>query len=73
MRRFPHEPAAGRRRDPLEVVEEMMREGLGLRLLLAKLPPGSSLDDARRMRERILQQGRRRSRVLDAAVGIERA
>ena len=47
----------------------MMRDALGLRLLLAKLPAGASLDDARRLRKRILQRGRRPSRVLDAAYG----
>ena len=51
----------------------MMRDALGLRLLLAKMPAGASLDDARRMRERILQRGRRASRVLDAACGTGRA
>ncbi len=41
-----------------------MRDGLGLRLLLAKLPAGASLDDARRLRKQIKQRGRRPSRVL---------
>lgn len=50
-----------------------MREGLGLRLLLNQLPPGSTLDDARRIRERILQRGRKPSRVLDEAIGLDRA
>jgi hypothetical protein len=72
MRRALQEPAAGRQREPLEVVAEMMREGLGLRLLLAKMPPGSTLEDARRLRERIKQSGRRPSGVLDAAAGVER-
>ena len=59
--------------EALHLVERMMREGIGLRLLLAKLPPGATLDDARRLRERLLQRGRKPSRVLDAACGIERA
>lgn len=50
-----------------------MRDALGLRLLLAKMPAGATLDDARRLRERILQRGRRPSRVLGGAGGIERA
>ncbi|MBY0276860.1 hypothetical protein K2Z84_16095 [Candidatus Binatia bacterium] len=51
----------------------MMHDALGLRLLLAKMPAGASLDDARRLRERILQRGRRPSRVLGAVDGTERA
>lgn len=50
-----------------------MEEKTGLRLLLARLPAGATLEDARRMHERILQRGRQRSRVLDEALGIERA
>jgi hypothetical protein len=60
------------RASALHQVEAMMRDALGLRLLLAKLPPGASLEDARRLRERILQRGRQPSRVL-AAHGIESA
>lgn len=49
-----------------------MRDGLGLRMLLAKMPHGASLDDARRLRKRILQRGRRPSRILEAAYGADR-
>ncbi|MEW6273389.1 MAG: hypothetical protein AB1689_29265 [Thermodesulfobacteriota bacterium] len=59
--------------DALAILAALMREGLGLRLLLAHLPPGSTAADARLLRERILQQGRRPSRLLDRALGIERA
>lgn len=73
MRRGLAEPVNGPRSEPLEQVEALMRDGLGLRLLLARLPPGATLDDARRLRERILQRGRQPSRLLDEALGIERA
>jgi hypothetical protein len=61
------------RADALRQVEEMMRDGLGLRLLLAKMPAGATLDDARLLRKQILQRGRRPSRVLDATRGPDRA
>lgn len=51
----------------------LMTDGLALRLLLAHLPAGATVDDARRLRERILQSGRQPSRLLDEALGIERA
>lgn len=70
--RGPGRPAASRR-EALEAVERLMRDGLGLRLLLGKLPPGATLDEARRLRERIRQRGRRPSRVLDAAYGTDHA
>jgi hypothetical protein len=50
----------------------MMRAGDGLRLLLARLPSGSTLADARRLREKILQEGRRPCGVLDRELGIVR-
>jgi hypothetical protein len=56
----------------LAEVERLMREGLGLRLLLARLPAGATLDDARRLRARLLQQDRRPSPLLDGALGIRR-
>jgi hypothetical protein len=59
--------------EALRLVEGMMLDALGLRLLLAKLPAGATLDDARRLRERILQRGRQPSRVLGHDDGIERA
>ena len=46
-----------------------MRDALGLRLLLAQMPSGASLDDARRLRKQLLQRGRRPSHVLDRADG----
>jgi hypothetical protein len=73
MRRVHREQPARPQPPPLQRVEAMMRDGLGLRLLLDALPPGATLDDARRLRERILQSGRRPSRLLDEALGIERA
>jgi len=50
----------------------LMRAGTGLRLLQARLPPGSTLADARRARERILQLGRRPCTFLDRELGIDR-
>jgi len=58
--------------DALATLVEMQRAGHGLRLLLAQLPPGSTLDDARRLREQLLQRGRRPSALLDTALGITR-
>jgi hypothetical protein len=57
----------------LASVAAMMKDGLALRLLLAHLPPGATLADARLLRERILQRGRRPSRLLGEALGTERA
>jgi len=73
MRRGRHGADTERAATPLERVEAMMHDGTGLRLLRRQLPPGATLDDARRARERILQLGRRPSRLLDEALGIERA
>jgi len=58
--------------DPLATVAAMLRAGDGLRLLLAQLPPGATLDDARTLRERLLQAGRQPSALLDRALGIRR-
>lgn len=61
------------RREALEAAERMMRDALGLRLLLGKLPEGATLDDARELRKQILQRGRRPSRVMAPAAGTTRA
>ncbi len=73
MRRGRHDADSEQAATPLERVEAMMRDGTGLHLLRGRLAPGATLDDARRARERILQLGRRPSRMLDEALGIERA
>jgi hypothetical protein len=73
MRRAAFAPPASTPEEALSQVWSMMREGLGLRLLQGKLPSGSTLEDARRMRECILQRGRQPSRLLDKALGLERA
>lgn len=73
MRRGRHDADSERDATPLEQVEAMMRDGTGLHLLRRQLRPGATLDDARRARERILQLGRRPSRLLDEELGIERA
>jgi hypothetical protein len=56
----------------LAALAEMQRAGHGLRLLLAQLPPGATLDDARRLREHLKQRGRKPSGLLDAATGVTR-
>jgi len=67
-----------RRRTParpeeaLAELERLMQSGDGLRHLVAELPPGATTEDARRLRERILQQGRRPSPLLDRMLGIDR-
>ncbi|HZR82416.1 MAG TPA: hypothetical protein VFD92_15085 [Candidatus Binatia bacterium] len=68
MKRAAPDPSAA-----LASVASMMHDGLALRLLLGHLPPGATIADARRLRERILQRGRRPSRLLDEALGIDRA
>jgi len=52
--------------------ERMLREGLGLKLLQAQMPPGATLADARRLRAKILQIGRRPCRFLDRELGVQR-
>jgi len=49
----------------LSTALELMDEKVGLRLLLAQLPPGSTLDDALAFHRRLRQQGRRPCRCLD--------
>jgi len=73
MRRTGPPPSDLAPEQALARVARLMAESTGLRLLLARLPEGATLEDARRMHERILQRGRHRSRVLDEALGIERA
>ena len=51
----------------------MKQEGLGLAALLAKLPPGSTLDDARRQRRIDKQRTRTPSALLDSELGSRRA
>ena len=50
----------------------MMESQQGLKLLQAKMPPGSTLADAKRLRERVKQQGRQPCSFLDKEFGIER-
>ena len=58
--------------DALAALAEMQRAGHGLRLLLAQLPSGATLEDARRLREQLKQRGRKPSALLDAATGVTR-
>lgn len=73
MRRAQPGQTKPRPEEPLARLGALMADGLALRLLLAHLPAGATPDDARRLRERILQSGRQPSRLLDEALGIERA
>jgi hypothetical protein len=52
--------------------ERMLRAGEGLELLRLQMPAGSTRQDARRLREQIMQRGRRPCRLLDRALGIAR-
>jgi hypothetical protein len=61
--------------DPSKAWDEflaMARSGQGLELLLASMPEGSTLEDARRFHRRVAQQSRRPCSFLDAELGIER-
>jgi hypothetical protein len=53
--------------------EAMLRSKDGLRHLLALMPAGSTLEDARRLREKTMQKQRRPCSFLDRDLGIERA
>lgn len=66
-RRFPPSPEKA-----LAVLEAMMRTQHGLKMLQAQMPPGATLADARRLRERMKQEGRRACSFLDRSLGIER-
>jgi hypothetical protein len=50
----------------------MLRSQDGLRQLLALMPAGSTLEDARRLREKTMQKQRRPCSFLDRDLGIER-
>jgi hypothetical protein len=52
--------------------EAMLRSQDGLRQLLALMPAGSTLEDARRLREKTMQKQRRPCSFLDRDLGIER-
>jgi hypothetical protein len=56
----------------LRQFETMLREQMGLKLLLARMPTGSTMTEARRLREKIMQIGRQPSRLLDEMLGIQR-
>ena len=56
----------------LEQFLQMKREQLGLVGLLSRMPPGSTLDDARRQRRIDKQRTRTPSKLLDAEFGIDR-
>lgn len=68
-----------RRYSPPQPPEEALRwflENVGspemLEPLLELLPPGSTIEDARRARERVMQLGRRPCSFLDGPLGIKR-
>ena len=68
-----------RRRSPPPTVEQsiaaceaMLRSKQGLHDLLALMPPGSTLEDARRLREKTMQKQRQPCSFLDRDLGITR-
>ena len=52
--------------------ERMLRAEEGLELLRTRMPVGATREDARRLREQIMQRGRRPCGFLDRALGIVR-
>ena len=52
--------------------ERLFRSKRGLELLLASLPPGSTLEDAKKFHRKVTQLSRRPCSFLDAELGIER-
>jgi hypothetical protein len=64
--------AFGSAKDGVSVFLRLQREAEGLKMLLRQLPSGSTLDDARRLRERIMQMGRTPCSFLDSDLGVAR-
>lgn len=52
--------------------EALQRDGSGLRFLMAFLPQGASLEEARALYHRLRQESRTPSRLLDEPLGIRR-
>lgn len=50
----------------------MLKDGFGLRALLQDPPPGSNLEDARRLYKRLSQQSRKPSKLMDERYGVSR-
>ena len=57
--------------EALKACEAMLRSSDGLRILLPLLPPGSTLEDARRYREQKKQSQRRYSGCMRALLGMQ--
>ena len=55
-----------------ETFERMLRSQHGLRLLLAGMPPGSTLEDARFLNRKLKQSSRTPCSFLDQELGIRR-
>jgi hypothetical protein len=66
-RRFPAAPEKA-----LDRLWAMMRSRHGLELLRAQMPPGATLEQARRLRGRIKQEGRQPCSFLDRELGVLR-
>jgi hypothetical protein len=56
----------------MEQFWQMLLDQSGLKLLLAQMPPGSSLDDALNMHRRIRQTSRTPCKWLDEELGVKR-
>lgn len=52
--------------------ELMLRSAHGLKLMLAGMPPGSTLEDARLLHRKVKQASRRPCSFLDRDLGIRR-
>jgi hypothetical protein len=50
----------------------MAKDGFALRALLPYLPPGATIEDARRLYKRLGQQSRQPSKLLDERYGVRR-
>ena len=55
-----------------ETFVRMLRSQRGLRLMLAGMKPGSTLDEARFLQRRLKQSARKPCRFLDEELGIRR-
>ena len=58
--------------EALRRFQELRRSERGFRLMLTQLPPGTTIEEARTLRRKIIQSGRTPCSFLDREYGIER-
>lgn len=58
--------------EALRRFKALLRSDRGFRLMLTQLPPGTTIEEARRLRRKIIQSGRTPCSFLDREYGIER-